>query len=154
LRTIVGPFQARGFSGPGHINFDGLYGGRRGTSDLMGLRFEAVDHNSSVAVTTRALLVAWLFDVRRPRRLPPDPITALDSQDTNTFALGTDSAVLPYAPIQVADASRLGVVKAMLFDDRADTAFRKCYGERVPRDPAFQRIVTQAEVLVAALPSR
>jgi hypothetical protein len=38
--------------------------------------------------------------------------------------------------------------------DPADDAYRACYGERVPRYPAFQKILAQVQGIAANLPAR
>lgn len=228
LRVIIGPFEATGFPGPGHINTDDLFPEDLGSGGLDGLMYETADHTSNVLVTTRSLLATWLTQVGRG--IPRDPITALRDPDLYTFAINTEAAVSRYATIPVADASRLGVVAAMLViraqddgpltpdevivsvvrgsrvfivtvptaakippppaclavwhsiialsaaqreaylrsnitdstaldhairgDYASDVAYRGCYGERVPRDPAFQKIVVQVQAIVAVLPPR
>lgn len=227
LRVIIGPFEATGFPGPGHINTDDLFPGDLASGSLDGLMYETADHTSSVVVTTRSLLAGWLTPGVRGR--PLDPIILLGTPDFYASAINTDAAVFRYATIPVANASRLGVVAAMLvlraqdigpftpdqvivgvvrgsrvfivtvaaavkidpppaclavrdsilaraaverekyWANRADTAalrrttreedasdveYRGCYGERVPHDPAFQKIVLQVQAIVASLPRR
>lgn len=230
LRTIIGPFQANGFPGPGHINTDDLFPEDMDFGALDGLMYESADHASSVVVTTRTLLATWLSTTEHGRPLPHDPIKALGSPDFYTFAIWTDAAVSRYATIPVGNASQLGVVAAMLVNRAQDTgpftpdqvivsvvrgsrvfiatvpaaakigppraclavrdsilalstaqrerylrsaikdtaaldhaikgdyaddvAYRRCYGERVPRDPAFQAIVAQVQAIAAVLPPR
>jgi hypothetical protein len=228
LRVIIGPFQAKNFPGPGHINTDDLFPDEPDSGGLDALVYETADHTSSVVVTTRSLLATWLTEVGR--EIPRDPITALGAPDFYTFAINTDAAVYRYATIPVAGASRLGIVAAMLViraqdtgpltpdqvivsvvrgsrvfivtapaaakidpppaclavrdsiialsaaqreaylrsnitdtvalnsairgDFADDIAYRSCYGQRVPRDRAFQKIVTQVQAIVAVLPPR
>src|ERR1051325_10658929 len=39
-------------------------------------------------------------------------------------------------------------------DDASDVAYRRCYGERAPRDPAFKKIVAQVRGVATMLPPR
>jgi len=119
LRAIIGPFQAKGFPGPGHINTDDLFPEDQGFGALDGLIYETADHKSSVVVTTQSLLTTWLTQMRRG--IPRDPMDALRAPDFYTFAIWTDAAVSSYATIPVADAPRLGIVAAMLVIRAQDT---------------------------------
>lgn len=228
LRVIIGPPQTKSFLGPGRINTDDLFPDDVGSGGLDALNYETVDHASTMLVTTRSLLAAWLTQVRPG--VPRDPIAALGTPDFYTFAINTEAAVYKYATVPLAGASRLGVVAAMLViraqdtgpltpdqvivtairgsrvfivtapaavkiappaaclalrdsiialpaarkeaylrskiadtvalnsairdDDADDIAHRSCYGERVPRKPAFQKIVMQVQAIAAVLSPR
>jgi hypothetical protein len=144
LRVIIGPFQAKGFPGPGHINIDDLFPADEGFGGLDGLMYETADHTAGVVVTTRSLLATWLTQVGRG--IPRDPIEALGVPDLYTFAINTESAVYRYATIPVADASRLGVVAAMLVIRAQDT------GPLTP-DQVIVSVVRGSRVFIVTVPA-
>lgn len=114
LRSILGPFQAKGFAGPGTLNVTSLLPPDVDFNSIDGIVYQSPD-SVTVLVTTTALLAAWLRDpVMGDTTLPHDPLSALAHPELYAEAFPADAAVARYADIPVDSAAQSGIVAAML----------------------------------------
>jgi hypothetical protein len=92
-----------------------------------------------------------VFIVAAPAAAKIDPPAACLAARDSIIAL---SAVQREAYIRAHITDSAALRRAINEDSADDIAYRGCYGERVPRDPAFQKIVAQVQAIVSELPPR
>ena len=146
LRKILGPFQAVGFADSGTSNV---------TTLVLQVDFGAIDgiayhspDSTTVLVTTRALLAAWLRDsVAGDTTTPRDPASALARPELYARAFPEDAAVFKNADIPLGHPAQSGVVAAMLVARAQD------FGAFTPNEVVVS-VVRGNRVYLADAPAR
>jgi hypothetical protein len=130
LRPIVGTLDVQGLPKTGEINLDSLYKGDQGFGTLDGLVFASEKNNTSVLVSTAAILERWLkehADWWGPKlaNVPPETAAAIREEAFYTQAVKTDAAFFQFAEIPVAKPANASAVYAMLSGRAQDNGLDK-----------------------------
>lgn len=149
LEKIIGPVAVEGFTEPGKLSLDTLFGEGVGADRLDGLAFSSGD-KSELLVTTGALVESWLRAHQKSwakSETPPQTLDqALRSEHFYTLAVSPDAGVALYGEVPVAKPAKAELVVAML-----DQRSQDITGASVP-DEIIVAVARNGKLLVASAP--
>lgn len=151
LEKIVGPVAVEGFTEPGRLSLESLFGQDVGADQLDGLAFSS-DDKAQLLVTTDGLFKHWLRAHQKAwtkAEAPPQTLEqALKSEFFYTLAVSPDAAVAKYADIPVSKPAKAELAVALLDQRSQDVA-----GASIP-DEIIVAVVRDGRLFVATTQSK
>jgi len=130
LRSIVGTIDVQGLPKTGEINLDSLFKGDQGFGTLDGLVFTSKQNNTSVVISTVAILERWLKEHAgwwgpKQANVPLETTAAIREESFYTQAIKTDAAFFKFVEIPVTKPANAAAVYAMLSGRAQDNGLDK-----------------------------
>jgi len=150
LQVLLGPIHIKGFPAQGKINLETLNDNDTGFGKLDGLAFTSIDGKTTLVVTSKPLLQAWLREHQQGRNesLPMDIAAAFRNENFYTQAIGNDAAVNKYAELPVTTHAPHTLAAAILFQ------FAQDYSAPNPPDSIAVSIMQGERVFILTQPAQ